>query len=301
MLTARASRVKVWDVQSGAEVATGGEHPSIPAAAFSPDAEYFVTGDKFGWLKVYETQTGEKTFEAFLRSTDTNYRGIPPGIWAVAFSPQGDRIAAKRGCDLVVYDLTLKEEIARLHTRRLSTYVAFFPDGRRVFGRDIRRGLDGYDHNTGIVWNFTTGEVVYFQGGLATLVDEGREVITTTSDWDGSNRVGTYVASRWDANTRELKSTSPEFITSDGGISFSPSGDMVFVKEEGKTVGKLVDLQTGASLRRFDPPGDGEIGMSCFSPDGKRLVTVSGDTAYLWDISDLVTAVENAALYDQKE
>ena len=299
ILIAISNTAKVWDMQNGVEMSLVEKHGRIiPSAAFSYDAKHFVTGDEYGWLTVYETQSGEKTFDVFVPPRDPHIgHPMPVGILGVAFSPHGDKIAALRDFCLVVYDLTSKEEIVRVELGTTSDYVTFFSDGRRVFAR----ASDSTAEPIGIVVDCSTGDVVRtFEGARATLVKSDKEVVTITGHLDSSRRYGTYVALRWDANTGELKSTSPQFISSGGGISFSPSGDMVFVREN-KTVGKVVDLQTGAPLRRFDPPGDGEIDMSCFSPEGNRLVTVSGDTAHVWDISDLVTAVENAELYDQKE
>ncbi len=300
-LLTRCGNVTVWNTASEAEVTRVEKSGRmISSAAFSYDAKHFVTGDQYGWLTVYETQSGQKTFDVFVPPRDPHIgHPMPVGILGVAFSPHGDKIAALRDFCLVVYDLTSKEEIVRVNVGSLRHYVVFFPDGRRV----LARGSDSRAWDIGIVVDCSTGDVVRtFEGARATLVKSDKEVVTITGHLDSSRRYGTYVALRWDANTGELKSTSPQFTSSGGVFSFSPSGDMVFVKEKSRTIGKVVDLQTGATLRRFDPPGDEEIGVkSCFWPDGTRLVTVSGDTAYLWDISDLVTAVENAALYDQKK
>ncbi len=305
ILITSSNTAVVWDMQNGVEMSLVEKHGRIiPSAAFSYDAKHFVTGDEYGWLTVYETQSGEKTFDVFVPPRDPHIgHPMPVGILGVAFSPHGDKIAALRDYCLVVYDLISKEETIRVRVGSTRSYVSFFPDGRRV----LARGSDSRAEPIGIVVDSITGNVLRtFEGARATLVNSGKEVVTRrTEHLDSPNRYGTYmayVALRWDANTGELISTSPQLICSTAPSSFSPSGDMVYVRDEDTSVGQLVDLQTGEFIRTFDPPGDSEIAWSCFfSPDGNRLVTVSGDTAHVWDISDLVTAVENAALYDQKK
>jgi len=97
--------------------------------------------------------------------------------------------------------------------------------------------------------------------------------------------------------------------------ALSPDGKIAVIGGAGPEHPRLVlNVDTGEVLRSYpvtsnedDHPASKDA-IIAFSPDGKRFVTVNGDSQHhylhalhFWDISDLVTAVEDAELYDQKE
>ena len=273
---------KVWDVHTGEVIVNLHEEGNyVTAAAFSADGKRVATGDLDGHAMIWHIESGQKirdfSFGPWSRPL------TPDAVAAVALSAEGRYLAA--GSDVVkVWDTDSGEEIlvvpGSLHI--LSHYLAFFPDGKRLLIR-----WDWNEVYWGGAWDIQTGSVVStFEGGQATLSADGKRVLTRPG--------GPAPYKIWDAETGELLFTIPESDPRHKPVTLSADGTKVLYKLDSGL--RMVDAQRGAALRDFS----GQlVEHQGFSLDGKLMLTVGRDSVYVWDISDLTSAVGDAALYNR--
>src|SRR5204863_2079113 len=86
--TNRDRAVRIWDVETGKEIATlKGHGPTLVSAAFSPDGRRVVTSVDFGSIRLWETTTGKELLRL------KNDEKLP---WYTLFSPDGQRLLGFR-------------------------------------------------------------------------------------------------------------------------------------------------------------------------------------------------------------
>lgn len=200
----------------------------------------------------------------------------PQEVWAVDYSPDGQRIAS--GCadnKLRVWNAASGQLLGEYsgHTAYIWD-VAWSPDGRQL----ATAGEDG----TARLWEAATGhELVVFKGHTHKRVNavafspDGKRLATGSRD--GTARI-------WEIATgRELLTiqASASWVNT---VAFSPDGRWLATSHGAGTTLKLWNAATGREIRAIDVPTT--IWSSAFSPDGKTLA-VGGKTgtAYLLEVS----------------
>lgn len=149
--------------------------------------------------------------------------------------------------------------------------VAFSPDGKRL--------ITGSFDQTAVVWETETGN------RLATLRGHGSWVHTVAFSRDGSRILTSswdHTAKIWDAESYEEILALEGHTSPIAGAAFSPDGKLVITGSNDKTV-KVWNLETGVEEFTLGPFDEWIWGVS-FSPDGTQMCTQSGETtATLWD------------------
>jgi WD40 repeat protein/serine/threonine protein kinase len=267
-----AFEVKVWDAQTGQEVAAlKKETDQVYSLVFSPDGKR-LAGASYTAVKTWDAQTGQELM---------TIKAPAGGVNGVAFSPDGTRLAGSVYSDntVRVWDAQSGAELATIkgHTGGVNS-AAFSPDGKRLASASADKTIKVWDAQ---LWEGSFHlKGLSYQGPL-TFSPDGRRLAAAGKD----NTVKVI-------NTR----TGEVLFTHKGdnrkvtslGLTFSPDGNwLAIVMEEGVEQGQpaadvrlppevqVCDAQTGRD--RFALKGfTGRVARVVFSPDGSRLVTVGG-------------------------
>ena len=203
---------------------------------------------------------------------------------SIALSPDGTKIAAWAGKDVLLWDATTGVTIGKplRHSeeakfRNTTVFLNFSPDGKIL----LTGSLAG-------IWRWDTvegkciGEPIYPNGCAGAFSADGKTILAITG-------VGPFFVQRWDAVTGEPVSTPVPLgkpmgkwnILSRKGYAISPDLKTVLISYG--DVAWIVDSSTG---KRIGDPLQHDtliIDYAAFSPDGKTVVTSAGRIAQLWD------------------
>ena len=308
----RDQTARVWDMETGRELAVWKHQRSVTAMVISPDGRRVVTASQDQTARVSDIETG--------RALAVLSHQAP--IYAVAISPDGGHIVtASEDQTARVWDMETGRELAILKYESRVTAVAISPDGHRivtggwraarvwdmeterelavlrhqgqVFGlaisRDGRRIVTASGDQTVRVWEIETGRelrVLDYKGSVRFLAisRDGRRIVTGSDD---------QTARVWDVETgRELAVLRHQGWVS--AVAISEDGRRV-VSGSGDQTARVWDMETGRELAVLKHQS--RVTGLAISPDGNRIVTASGDqTARVWDMA---TCQELAVLRHQ--
>ncbi len=202
------------------------------------------------------------------------FRDSAPSVNAVAFSPDGRRVATGSGSfrggqggdgDLVVRDVATGREVFALRGLSGGAHaVAFSPDGR----------LLAVGHGTALsLYDATTGRERYHKStgpnsidGLAFTPDSQR-IITGCGGNPGYSKI-------WDATTGNMLGDAlPGYGGDFAYVAASPDGHQAAVGSTGRV--DLWDIQTHKPIRTLRGH-EGVVYAVAFSPDGRYIASGAG-------------------------
>lgn len=283
----------------------------IVSAALSPDGALVATGHFGGVLRLWRVDTGK--FERELR---------PPGrtapITAVAFAPDGGRVAAAAGARTAVWAV---RGGALPHTQAHESDVyalSFSPDGRRLatgdhkgvvrvwrlgtrkaavlighegtvksvaFAPDGRSLVSGGDDETARIWDVATGKATAELRGHTGLVqgvafDRSGETIAT----GGTDRAIRLWAASADPVRAELVARNGLRVND---VSFDPSGTRVVTAGRDRVV-RVWELESATPVHELEhgtePDDRIEVEAAGFDGAGRIVASASHDgTVRIWD------------------
>ena len=196
------------------------------------------------------------------------------GIWSVAFSPDGQYLAAgdTKG-DIIIRRVADGQPVGRFQGH--SAWVvslAYSPDGQYL--------ASGSCDCTAKIWDINTGQCLH------TLKEHEHEVWSVAFSPSGQTLAtgcDDNKARLWDVSTGEcirVFQGHTDYVLS---VVFSLDGQKLFSGSHDNTI-KLWDIKTGRCLKVFQGHEDGVRSLS-LSPDGQMLASSSEDlTIRLWDI-----------------
>jgi WD40 repeat protein/serine/threonine protein kinase len=192
-------------------------------------------------------------------------------VYAVGFSPDGQRLASANGDNTMkVWDVRTGQEILTLkgHTQSV-VRVAFSPEGERLASASVDKTVK--------VWDARTGqETLTLKGHLGAVLGvafspDGQRL--ASGGEDGTVKV-------WGARTGQEILTLKGHAEPVVRVAFSPDGQRLASASVGNTV-MVWDGGTGQEILRLKGHNYG-IPSVAFSPDGGRLASTS-ETVKVWD------------------
>lgn len=270
----RNRTMRIWDSttgnvvlelpeQAGQATTTGGP---LLAFAYNSDGRQMATGTSDGIARVWDVATGTE-----LRQLP----GPPGGVFALAFSPDGTRLATGGYGDNTarLWDLASGRELRSLAGHRETVQaIAVSPDGGRVATAG---------DTTVRIWDAASGQSLVTLFGHASFVTSvgfdatGDRLLTASEDG---------FAKLWDAGTGQLGLTLAGHSGGVLGATWSPDGRSVATASRDGTV-RLWDVSPTSGGERATLVGHaGRVEDVAYSPDGSRLATAGQDhTVRVWD------------------
>ena len=133
--------VKLWNVQTRAEISTLEHGNWVFAVAFSPDGRLLATGDEIGQVNVWDVQSQQIIFQ---------FKGASSSIYTVKFSPDGKTLAgAGYAGDIGLWKVENWERLGTLSTDATVSTIDFSPDSTTL-------ASTGYESVN--LWTVDTGE-----------------------------------------------------------------------------------------------------------------------------------------------
>ncbi len=257
--------VRVWDAESGAELAClRGHEDRVNSVAFPPGSRRIASGSRDKTVRVWDPERGVEL--AILR-------GHKREVLSVAYSPDGRRIVSgSEDGTLRVWDAESGAELACLHGHEdWVMSVAYSPDGRRI--------VSGSYNGIVRVWDAESGAELAILCGHEDSVNsvafspDGRRIASGSGDQ--SVRV-------WDAESGAELAILRGHEHSVNSMAYSPDGRRITSGSSDKSV-RLWDAESSAELAILRGHERHVYGVA-FSPDGRRIASGSEDsTVRVWD------------------
>jgi WD40 repeat protein len=258
--------LKVWDLETGAEIRTLTGHAGVvQAVAMTPDGRRALSASGDGALKMWDLETGRET------RTLVGHAGVAV---AVAVTGDGQRaVSASRDRTLKVWDLETGAEIHTLagHAGEVNA-VAVTGDGRRALSGSLDRTLKVWGLETGADERTLTGH--RYEVDAVAVTPDGRRAVSASSG--GTLKV-------WDLETgAEIRTLTGHRYEVDA-VAVTPDGRRAVSASRDWTL-KVWDLDTGAEIRTL-AGHDGWVNGVGVTGDGRRAVSASGDgTLKVWNL-----------------
>ena len=254
-----------------------GHKDFVISVAFSPDGRRVLTGCVDGTVKVWDAVTGKELLT------------LNDGITSAAFSPDGKSIlTSDRYSTVSVWDAVTGKELRTFRRFGFGIFqVAFSPDGRRI--------LTGNVDGTARIWDAETGKAdltISGHSGIASVAfsPDGKRILTGNKD---------RTASVWNALTgKEQLTLRRHALVYAAWVTFAPDGRRIVTGNRSGII-EIWDALNGKNLVTLHIPMGYEvhstyIGRSivtigdsstvAFSPDSRQILTISSQTAKLWDV-----------------
>ena len=254
--------VRVWDAASGAPLRElVGHNGPVYSVAAGPNVNMVTSGGKDGTVRIWNLASATQP-----KVIATWQRDDARAINRVAFSPDGTRVlAAGENFDATVWNVADGRLILRLPHKGYVVSAAFSPNGQAIATASGERvhlwGIDGVELPSQL-------RCIGLCGALA--FDSKGEHLAVGSE---SGRIDIY---RTGSATLERQLIGRGFVRS---VAFSRV-DAVAAAGDDPTV----RIWTADGPVQVFPDHPAEVANAAFSPDGRLVVTASGEQVSVWEV-----------------
>ncbi len=255
---AMSTGVTLWDVTRGAELAflpIG----NVWQLIFEASGDLITCGD-----------LGVRRWPVRLDRKRGDFRIGPPT--SLPFPANGLGMAEDRRGRIVAVAyldhalVAMPERVIRAGPLDDCRYVAVSPDGRWLATGSHARGaqvwrVDGLARVDLPIDDRTP--VVFSPDGKWLMTNSSPCKLWHVDTWSEGRQIGGY------------------------GCCFSPDGRLLVVQDASKVI-RLVEIESGRTLARFESPDSCDVARATFSPDGSRLIVTANDGpaghVHVWDL-----------------
>jgi WD40 repeat protein len=262
--------VRVWDATPpeenlGEEPLTFPVNPGggVRDVAFHPDGRRLATVAND--VKLWDRHTGQ----ALLTFSHSK------SCWRIAFSPDGQRLAAGKQGEVKVWDVSTGRKLHNLGGfSNVASSLAFSPDSRHLLSAHFDRTVRVWDTATGDEEDRIPSAHTIAIFSLA-LSPDGKTVVTTSGD---------ETVKVWDAATgRRIKTLEPPHGCPAWCVAFRSDGKLLASASMDGII-KLWNTQGWKQQEDDVRDPTGGVHSVAFSPDGRLLAWGSTDaTVKVWD------------------
>jgi WD40 repeat protein len=164
---------RIWDADTGRQLAVLGHDEPVRTAAFSPDGQRIVTASADRTARIWDAGTAKQL--AVLS-------GHGDGVWSAAYSPDGQRIVtASFDQTARIWDGDTAKQLAVLSGHGDDVWwAAWSPDGRRIVTASTDRTARIWDAASGVQLAVLSGH----RDGVVSAAwsPDGRRIVTTSAD-----------------------------------------------------------------------------------------------------------------------
>jgi len=298
----------LWDASTGKRLyQTEGQKTEVTAVAISPDNNILFTGFRDGVCILWDRETGKKIRQ-----------WVDDQIKAAVFLPDGQRVLTAND-----YSGVRQWIVATGEEDRSLSLDHPDPVESMALSGDGRLALTSCADGKVRLWDVSSAKLVReleVRGGKAAFAQNLRRYMNTFHRrdirWDDGQWAGRFqikepllsslLMGKAEASPQlaETLASCLEVLPSDlwktiFSVAISPDGSLGLTVAPDDRIVRLWNLADGSEISfpiTSDQPGPfldlggsvlrGPVWSAVFSPEGDRVVTVGGDSARLWDLSE---------------
>lgn len=266
--------VKIWDVESGAEIMTLMD--DVVTADFSPDGKQIMTASD-GAISMWSAETGDKLWT--VNNDSINY--------TVKFTPDGKNVVHVNDTTIQIINIETTDLLTVPIENKGQCYVFdISPDGNYLACVSTVYQTDDADNqifkeNNIRVFDIVTGEEILLFNGHEQLIysivysPDGKKIVTISVDMD---------ISAWDAITgSKLKDMKSDLNSYTNQAVFSPDGTRLYTCNDNGFV-IVWDVLSGNEIKRWKAYSY-VVNAVAISHDGRTIASSSDDSMVkMWNV-----------------